>query len=54
MLDITLGTPSNPISKDQLAKKFVSCSGLTMAEFDRFLEWLTCDDVNALFTTDVV
>ena len=48
-----LGAPSNPISETQLAKKFIDCSGLTRAEFDRFLEWPTCDNVNELFTTDV-
>ena len=49
-----LGAPSNPISKARLAKKFIDCSGLTRTEFDRFLEWPTCDNVNELFTTDVV
>ena len=48
-----LGAPSNPISEAQLAKKFIDCSGLTRVEFDRFLEWPTCDNVNELFTTDV-
>ena len=48
-----LGAPSNPISETQFAKKFIDCSGLTRAEFDRFLEWPTCDNINELFTTDV-
>lgn len=48
-----LGAPSNPISKAQLARKFIACSGLTMAEFDQLLEWPTCDNINGLFTTDV-
>ena len=49
-----LGAPSNPISKVQFAKKFIDCSGLTRTELDRFLEWPTCDNVNELFTTDVI
>ncbi len=49
-----LGAPQNPITRTQLAEKFIASSGFTMEVFDRLMEWPTCGSVSELFNATIL
>ena len=46
-----IGAPLNPVSKEQLGQKFVSCSNLTLADFEDLLRWPESADIRQFWST---
>ena len=45
-----LGAPQNPMSEDQLARKYQSITKHSAGKFSILLDWMFADDVAAFFT----